>query len=268
VEEVGTPKVLAVVQARTGSSRLPGKVLLPIFDNKCALELMLERVCRAKTVDKIAVATTPSTIDDRICELCEQLGYECFRGSEDDVLDRYYKAVLALGPAEVIVRLTGDCPLHDPAIIDKVVMYFLDSNVDYVNNANPPTYPDGLDVEVFSFATLKRAWQEARLKSEREHVTSYIYKHPDVFKIADVKCERDLSDKRWTLDEQQDYEFIKLMYKNLYKKSPGFGMEEILGFLAKHPEFEQINKHLSRNEGYQKSLEEDNALDLSGKEEC
>ena len=258
-------QVLAIIQARMGSTRLPGKMLLPIVDNKGALELMLERVRRARQLQKIVVATTTSPEDDRLVDLCKRLGCEYFRGNEDDVLDRYYRAALAFGSPEVIVRLTGDCPLHDPVIIDKFVSRFLDSDVDYVSDVDPSTFPDGLDTEVFSFSVLEKAWKEARLKSEREHVTSYIRKHRICLKTVNVECEKDLSGHRWTLDEKEDYEFIKHIYKNLYKKKPVFGMEEILELLAKHPELEEINKHISRNEGYQKSLKEDEILDLSNR---
>jgi spore coat polysaccharide biosynthesis protein SpsF (cytidylyltransferase family) len=263
--KISTDKVLAIIQARMGSTRLPGKMLLPIVDNKGALELMLERVRLARQLQKIVIATTTSPEDDRLADLCKRLGCEYFRGNEDDVLDRYYRAALAFGTPEVIVRLTGDCPLHDPVVIDKLVGSFLGSDVDYVSNVDPPTFPDGLDTEVFSFSVLEKVWKEACLKSEREHVTSYIRKHADMFKAINVECERDLSDRRWTLDEKEDYEFIKCIYKNLYKKKTVFGMKEILGLLAKHPELEEINKHLTRNEGYQKSLKEDEILDLSNK---
>jgi spore coat polysaccharide biosynthesis protein SpsF (cytidylyltransferase family) len=255
-------QVLAVIQARMGSTRLPGKMLLPIVSKKGALELMLERVERAETIHKIVVATPISPNDNGLVELCKRLGCEYFRGDETDVLDRYYKAALAFGSPEVIVRLTGDCPLHDPVIIDKVVNCFLNSKADYVSNVDPPTYPDGLDTEVFSFSALEKAWKEARLKSEREHVTSYMRKHADAFKIINVECEKDLSGQRWTLDEKKDYELIEHIYKSLYVKNPAFGMEEILGFLAEHPELEAVNRHISRNEGYQKSLKEDKIVDV------
>ncbi|MCJ7778001.1 MAG: hypothetical protein MUP16_06780, partial [Sedimentisphaerales bacterium] len=137
-------QVLAIIQARMGSTRLPGKVLLPIVDNKGALELMLERVRRARQLQKIVVATTTSPKDDRIVDLCKRLGCEYFRGNEVDVLDRYYRAALAFGSPEVIVRLTADCPLHDPVVIDKFVSRFLDSEVDYVSDTDPPTFPDGV----------------------------------------------------------------------------------------------------------------------------
>ncbi len=261
-------RVLAIVQARMGSMRLPGKMLMPIVDDKVALELMLERVSRAKTLDRIVVATTTSSIDDRIVYLCERLGYEHFRGSEDDVLDRYYRTVLAFGPAQAIVRLTGDCPLHDPAVIDEVVNCFLDSEYEYVSNINPPTYPNGLDVEVLSFSVLERVWREAKLEFEREHVTVYVRNHLDIFKVSNVQYKRDLSDKRWTLDYREDYEFIKHTYKELYKKNPLFGTEEILDLLAKHPELEEINRHIHRNDGYQKSVDEDKILDLYNEKKC
>lgn len=257
-----TGQVLAIIQARMGSTRLPGKMLLPIADNKGALELMLERVRRARQLQEIIVAITTSPRDDRLEDLCKRLGCEYFRGNEVDVLDRYYRASLAFGPPEVIVRLTGDCPLHDPVIIDKLVGCFLDSEVDYVSNVDPPTFPDGLDTEVFSFSVLERVWKEACLKSEREHVTSYIRKHTNTFKVINVECEKGLSGHRWTLDEKEDYEFISRIYNNLYKKTPAFGMKEVLGLLAKHPELEEINKHIPRNEGYRKSLEEDKISDF------
>lgn len=260
--------VLAIIQARMGSTRLPGKVLMPMVDGKVALELMLERLLRAQTLDKIVVATTTSSVDDRIVHFCERLGYEYFRGSEEDVLDRYYCAFLAFGPAQAIVRLTGDCPLHDPVVIDKVVNRFLGSECEYVSNINPPTYPNGLDVEVFSFSALERVWKQAKLKSEREHVTAYLRKHLDVFKVSNVECERDLSDKRWTLDEKEDYEFTKHIYKNLYKKNPAFGMEEVLEFLEKHPKIEEINRHIPRDAGYHRPFKEDEILDLYNKREC
>jgi spore coat polysaccharide biosynthesis protein SpsF len=260
-----TRQAVAIIQARMGSTRLPGKMLLPIIDNKGALELMLERVRRTRQLEKIVVATTTSPNDDRIADLCKRLGYDCFRGSEVDVLARYYRTALAFGSPEVIVRLTGDCPLHDPDIIDIVVKEYLKGNCDYVSNASKCTFPDGLDVEVFSFSALEKAQREASLKSEREHVTSYMWEHPAIFKITNVEYKKDLSDKRWTLDEKEDYEFIKCIYKNLYKRKPTFGMDDILKLLAKHPELEEINRHISRNEGYQKSLKEDEIVNLSNK---
>jgi spore coat polysaccharide biosynthesis protein SpsF len=266
--EISTDKVLAIIQTRIGSTRLPGKALLPIVDGKGALELMLERVRGAETLQKIVVATTTSSGDARIVDLCERLGYEYFRGSEDDVLDRYYQTALAFGPTQVITRLTGDCPLHDPDVIDLVVGEYLKGDYDYVSNTQRYTFPDGLDVEVFSFAVLEKAWRQAKLKSEREHVTPYIVKRTDLFTMLNVACKKNLFGKRWTLDNSEDYEFIKHIYKELYKKNPLFGMEEILDLLAKHPKLEEINRHIYRNEGYQKSVEEDKILDLDNEKKC
>lgn len=254
--------VLAIIQARIGSTRLPGKALIPIVNGKGALELMLERVSKADSLDKIIVATTIAKDNDRLVELCKNLGFEVFRGSEDDVLDRYYQAANSFGKPDVIVRLTGDCPLHDPAVIDKVVGFFLDSDFDYVCNTDPPTYPDGLDCEVFSFAALEKSWLNAALKSEREHVTPYIRKNPAIFKRGNVKNERDLSSKRWTLDNKEDLQFLKDVFGNLYDGGKLFSMQEVLQYLQENPAVEQLNSHIRRNEGYAKSLRQDEIIKL------
>lgn len=245
-----TGKVLAIIQARMSSTRLPGKVLLPIVDGKGALELMLERVCRAKTLHKIVVATTTSSCDDRIADLCEHLGYEYFRGSEEDVLDRYYQTALAFGPGRIIVRLTGDCPLHDPQVIDKVVESFVNSDADYASNIEPPTYPDGLDVEIFTFEALRKAWRNAKLSSEREHVTIYIRNHPELFSKKNVSYSKDCSKYRWTLDEESDYRLIKKIFTHFYHRNPCFTMQDILSFIKENPDIESINSGIQRNEGF------------------
>ncbi len=249
-------RVLAIIQARMGSTRLPGKVLLPIIDNKSALQLMLERVVMSKKLNRIIVATTVSSEDNRLVELCERLNIACFRGSEQDVLDRYYQAAYAFGPAQAIIRLTGDCPLHDPAIIDEVIEQFQVSGVNYCSNINPPTYPDGLDVEVFTSAALGKAWQNARLVSEREHVTLYIRNHPELFSQINVSCASDYSCYRWTLDEEQDYQFIKRVFKHFYPCTT-FTTQEIISFLGQHPEIAALNSSIERNAGLLKSLAED-----------
>lgn len=250
-----TRGVLAILQARMASSRLPGKMMLPILHGRGALELMLRRVTRARSLDRLVVATTEGEIDDPIACLCSRLGHGCFRGSEEDVLNRYYQAARAFGPVDAIVRLTGDCPLHDPEVIDKVVARFLHSDVDYATNAAPPTYPDGLDTEVFSFAALERAWREAALRSEREHVTLYIRSHTDMFSLCNVPNERDLSGMRWTLDEPRDLEFVRAVYSHLGETS--FGMRDVLGLLEARPELGKINADIERNQGLQESLRKD-----------
>ncbi len=260
--------VLAIIQARMGSTRLPGKMLMPIVNGKGALELMLERVSKAGSLDKVIVATTTAENDDKFVELCDNLGFEVFRGSRDDVLDRYYQAADFFGKPDVIVRLTGDCPLHEPAVIDKVVRFFLDSDFDYVCNTDPPTYPDGLDCEVFSFAALEKAWLNAALESEREHVTPYIRKNPAIFKKGNVKNEKDLSSKRWTLDNEEDLQFIKEVFGHLYGRGKLFSMQQVLQYLHENPAIEQLNSHIGRNEGYAKSLQQDEIIKSVHEGEC
>lgn len=251
-------KVLAVIQARMGGSRLPRKTALPLVDGKVVLELMLERVKKCRNIDKLIVATTINHSDNRIVEICKLSEVECFRGNELDVLDRFYQAYRNAGNSfNTIVRLTGDCPLHDPAIIDKVISVFLESDAECVTNVDPPTYPDGLDTEVFSAKALEKAWHEAKMKSEREHVTQYIRNNPAIFKKINVANDMDLSALRWTLDEESDYKMIKSVYENLYGKNPFFGMKDILNFLSKHPEIGNLNIQINRNEGLMKSLRED-----------
>ena len=248
--------VLAIIQARMGSSRLPGKALLPIVDGRGALELMLERVAQAQTLKRVLVATTVSPEDNALATLCEGMHVPCFRGSEQDVLDRYYQAAAAFGPADAIVRLTGDCPLHDPEVIDEVVNQFRASAVDYTNNINPATYPDGLDVEVFTLAALEKAWHNAARVSEREHVTLYLRNHPELFSQLNVACAHDYSACRWTLDEEPDYQFIKKIYAHFYPRRV-FAMKEIISFLELHPEIAAINRAIQRNAGLFKSFAED-----------
>ena len=179
-----------------------------------------------------------------------------FCGSAVDVLDRYYQAA-RLFNIEHIVRITADCPVVDPAVIDKVVGRYFRSKADYCTNALSETFPDGLDVEVFSFGVLETTWRKAKLPSEREHVTPYMRKNKRLFKIVSCKSRKNLGHHRWTIDEKSDYEFLQKLYQNLYKKKPFFGMEEIIHFLAKHPKVESINRGIMRNEGYMKSLKQD-----------
>jgi len=257
--------IMAISQARIGSTRLPKKVLKKI-EGKTILEHMIDRVRVAKNLDDIVVATTVKKEDLQIVKLCAKLGISVFCGSEDDVLDRYYQAA-RLFKAEHIIRITSDCPLIDPQVIDKVIELYFKENADYATNTMPETFPDGLDTEVFSFNTLKIAWENAKLSSEREHVTPYIRENPNIFKLVNLKSNIDLNDKRWTIDEPKDFEFAKIIYKNLYSEDSLFGMKKILDFLKKHPEIEKINKNIIRNEGYLKSLKEDRIMNLDYKEE-
>jgi len=170
------------------------------------LQWVVERAKRASLIDQVVVATTDRPTDDALIELCSKINVPCFRGSENDVLDRFYQAARTFG-AEVVVRITADCPVLDSEVIDKVVRYFLDGDYDYVSNGFERTYPDGLDTEVFRFDALERAWREADMKSEREHVTLRIWQHPEWFKIGAVKNDQDLSSLRWTVDEPEDLQF-------------------------------------------------------------
>jgi len=249
---------VAIIQARISSTRLPEKVL-KIIEGKTVLEHVINRVRAAKNIDDMVVATTVKKEDLEIVKLCASLGISVFCGSEDDVLDRYYQTA-KLFKAGHIVRITSDCPLIDPQIIEEVIELYFQKKADYASNTMPETFPDGLDTEVFSYKTLKKAWKNAKLSSEREHVTPYIRKYPNIFKIVNLKCEYNLNDKRWTLDEPEDFKFIKIIYKNLYSEDSLFGMIKILDFLKKNPEIGELNKNIIRNEGYLKSLEKDKII--------
>jgi spore coat polysaccharide biosynthesis protein SpsF len=248
-------KIVAIIQARTGSTRLPRKVLEEI-GGKPMLWHVIERVKRARLVDEVVVATTDGEEDSAVEKIAEECGVGCFRGSEEDVLDRYYRAAEKFG-ADIVVRITADCPLIDPEIIDRAIRMFLDGNFDYVSNTLPPTFPDGLDVEVFSLVTLRRAWEEARKASEREHVTPYIRNHPEIFRLGNLKSEVDLSHMRWTVDRPEDLMFVREIYRELYREGEVFHMRDVLRLLERRPELMEINKHIERDEGYKKSLRED-----------
>jgi len=245
--------IVAVVQARMGSTRLPGKVLADIAGHPM-LWHVLNRTRRARLLDEVVTATSTEASDVPVALFCEQEKNPCFRGSEDDVLDRYYRAAQAY-QASVVVRITADCPLIDPAVVDEVIDVYLKGDYDYVTNTAPPSFPDGLDTEVFSFQALERAWHEAMRQSEREHVTPYIRTHPELFRMGNVASEEDLSGMRWTVDKPEDLEFVRAVYE--HANGMLFNMEHVIDLLKRHPEFLEINPGIERNEGYQKSLRED-----------
>lgn len=245
--------IVAIIQARMGSTRLPGKVLKDI-EGHSMLWHVVSRVRQAETVDKVIVATTENLSDDPVAAFCDQAGILCFRGSEDDVLDRYYQAASWIG-AQTVVRITADCPLIDPMVMDRVVRAYLGGEYDYVSNSIERTYPDGLDTEVFSFEALDRAWREAKLMSEREHVTPYIWKNEQLFRQHKVTQEKNLSALRWTVDEPEDLLFVRQIYK--YQAGQIFLMEDVVKLLEEHPEFIGINEGFEINEGYQRSLQDD-----------
>ncbi len=245
--------VLAILQARTSSSRLPGKVLKPILGRPMLLH-QLDRVRRARSLDGIVVATSIDPTDDPIEALCREGGFECFRGSLTDVLDRFYQVALLHRP-DAIVRLTGDCPLADPELIDRVVDFFATGRFDIAGTAE--TYPDGLDVEVIRFDVLGELWTQATRPSDREHVTLFAHRQPERFRIGRYQSAADLSAMRWTVDEPQDFEFVRRVYEALYPHNPAFTTADILALVSARPELLEINRGIVRNEGLQRSLAAD-----------
>lgn len=247
-------KASVIIQARMGATRLPDKVLMPLA-GKPVLEHVVSRCREAQLVDRVIVATTVDLKDLAVVNLVSALGVSIFCGSVNDVLDRYYQAA-RLFDLQHIVRITADCPMIDPNIIDRVVSEYFEEGADYATNTLKETYPDGEDVEVFSFDVLRKAWLGAQMLSEREHVTPYIRKS-DVFKKASILCDRDYSSLRWTLDEPRDYEKISAVFDVLYQKDPLFHMDDVLQFFAEHPQIDKLNMGIGRNEGYRKTLAND-----------
>ncbi len=253
-------RIVAIIQARMSSTRLPGKVLKKIAD-KPMLFHEIERVKQAKLIDEIIVATGDNDSNKPIIDFCKENRIECFQGDEDNVLDRFYQAAKKF-KADIIVRITGDCPLHDPTMIDELIEFYLknENKFDYVSNVDPPSFPDGLDLWVFPFRTLEKVWKEAKLKSEREHVCPYIWKNPDLFRIGHFKSKIDYSNMRWTVDDATDFEFVKKIYENLYEGKI-FYMSDILKFLNNNPNLHKIQEGKIRDEGYLKSIREDKRLE-------
>ncbi|MBF0180128.1 MAG: aminotransferase class III-fold pyridoxal phosphate-dependent enzyme [Magnetococcales bacterium] len=247
--------ILGILQARFSSTRLPGKVLKPLL-NKPMLERQIERVRRARRLDHLLVATSNEPEDDPIARLCQEIGIDCFRGSLNDVLDRFYRAALPHAP-EHVVRLTGDCPLAEPFVIDGVVDFHLVGGFDYSSNALEPTFPDGLDVEVIRFAALQEAWKIATSPAEREHVTLHIVRNPERFRHGSVERGEDLSHLRWTVDEPEDFALVERIYEALYPENPAFGMQEILALIDEQPELAVMNTSHRRNEGLERSLQKE-----------
>lgn len=243
--------ILAILQARASSTRLPGKVLLPMVGAPM-LARQIERLRRATCFDALVLATSDRADDDPVAEVAAGAGIGCYRGSLDDVLDRYYQAALPHAPNHV-VRVTGDCPLADWEVIDRVVQFAIDGGYDYASNTLKPTWPDGLDVEVTTFAALETAWREADTKLEREHVMPFITTRPDRFRLGSCENDRDLSGLRWTVDEPRDYEFVSRVYETLFPANPAFTTENVLALLAERQDLADLNAGIIRNEGLLKS---------------
>ncbi len=250
--------ITAILQARMSSSRLPGKVLRQVV-GRPLLALQLERVARSKRIGRLIVATSDRDDDAPVAELVRSLGVECFRGSLTDVLDRFYQAARAPAPDHV-VRLTGDCPLADPVVIDSVIEFGVRGGYDYASNALQPTFPDGLDVEVARFSAVEEAWRHATLPSEREHVMPYIHRRPDRFKIGGFRNDVDLSHLRWTVDEPEDFDFVTRIFEALYPANPAFTTADILALIERQPDLARINTHHIRNSGSLSSAKLDAAI--------
>jgi spore coat polysaccharide biosynthesis protein SpsF len=245
--------ILAILQARSSSSRFPRKVLEPLMGAPMILR-QIERIKRAKRPDKLVVATSDDASDDALARLCEEGGVAVYRGSLNDVLSRFVGAARLYGAPDWVVRLTGDCPLTDPEIIDRVIEEAWRADADYASNAVVPSYPDGLDVEVMRYEALAAIAAEPRSDAEREHVTLSLYRQPERFKIHHVRSAEDNSRLRWTVDEPRDFLLVKTIYEALYPTKPDFSSADVLALLARRPELATINTQTKRNEGLAKSL--------------
>lgn len=241
-------KVAAIIQARLGSTRLPGKIFKGI-SGKPMLWHIVNRLFHSNLIDAIIVATTNLPEDDKVQEFCEMNNILFYRGSSEDVLSRYYEAA-AKFKADLIIRITSDCPVIDPLIIDNMLEYFFEENqsieLDYLSNVHPRTFPRGLDTEIFSFNSLTIAHNEATQQYEREHVTPYIYNHPEKFRIKNFVNEKDYSFHRWTVDTQKDFLLIDEIYKTLYTKKKLFLFKDILNLFEKRPDLININQNVQQ----------------------
>ena len=260
------PNILTVVQARMGSSRLPGKVLLPLAGQPLLVR-MVERVQRSQLAGTVVVATTTEAADDAVAACCAAHEIACFRGDALDLLDRHYQAARQYR-ADVVLKIPSDCPLIDPAVIDQVLGVYLENpdQYDFVSNLHPATFPDGNDVEIMRFEALETAWHEARRPLEREHTTPYFWENPDRFRLANVgwATGQDFSmSHRWTIDYPEDYEFIKAVYEALHPSKPTFGLDDILSLLEKRPDIAQLNAHFAGVNWYRNHLDELKTVDSS-----
>ncbi len=244
------------------SSRLPGKIMKEVL-GKPLLGYLVERLRCCNRIKNIILATTANPKDNPVATLAQALGLKVFRGSENNVLDRFYRAATIFG-SKHIMRVTADCPLIDPDLLDILAEYYFSNKFDYASNNNPPTLPDGLDAEIFTFEALEYSHIHAELPSDLEHVTPYIRNHPALFRIGNWLYHKDLSYLRWTVDESEDFEFVRQIIEFIYPDNKNFRTEDIVGLLHRRPELLEINARFARNEGYLASLEEDKKFLDSG----
>ena len=243
-----------IIQARMGSSRLPGKVLMKL-NGVSVLQCLINQLDYSKSLNRKIIATSTNEEDNVIFESAKTIGVDSFRGNDLDVLDRYYQCAKYFS-VQHVVRITADCPLIDPQIVDKTIEFYKNNNFDYVNNFYKKTFPSGTEVEVFSFSTLEKVWKNAKKPSEREHVTSYIYTNPEQFSIGFIEYHEDLSNLHWTVDRTEDLNFVRALYSKIHKQP--ILLEDILNVIKDEPLILEINKNTNPKEGYLKSLQNDN----------
>ena len=255
--------MVGVIQARMGSSRLPGKVLSDIA-GRPMLAHVIERTAQIDEIDEVVVATTDLPEDEVVLEVAREFGAGAFAGSPSDVLDRYYLAAKQY-EADVVMRVTADCPLLDPIVGDHVTSFYKHGQIDYCGNLLPPTYPDGVNIEIVSFRALEKSWNHTTLSSDREHVTTYIRTHPDEFSIINVESPENMSHMRWTVDEPADLEFIRQVFSHLRPaagETPG--VVEVLKVLAENPELALLNTGFERGAGWERSIAADAEAESRG----
>lgn len=239
-------RVVVIIQARMTSTRLPGKILLPL-GGQPMLARLIARLRHVHRADALVIATTTNAADDPVAALCQRLEVACHRGSEHDVLSRYADAA-RLHQADAVVRITSDCPLIDPELIDRLIEDFAQGECDYVSNMLPPTWPYGMAVEVFSAQALQEAHAQASQDSEREHVTPFIYWNPERYRLRNVACPQNLSHHRWTVDTPEDYTLVCLLFDAVSRNCTDFRLADLLSEMDRHPEWLSINQHIAQKQ--------------------
>jgi spore coat polysaccharide biosynthesis protein SpsF len=257
-------KTAAIIQARMGSTRLPNKVLMPVL-GKPLLGWMLERVATCAEVDEVIIATTTDTRDDVIAAFAQSVGCKLYRGSEDDVLDRYYQAARMVNP-DAVARITADCPLLDPEVLGSMIREYAAGGLDFLSNSEPlpSSWPDGMDVSIVGFEALENAWQNAIKPSDREHVTFYFWNNPQTFRCKRIDHEPDWSKYRVTIDYPEDFDILKSIIEHFGAADPSsvnrVSMEQIVAYLDAHPDVFGLNEKYTRGLGWKPALERDKQL--------